>query len=146
MVYDSYEAGKDEKASTGHALPSPNSVGPLAVNPFLETGDASLEEMVAETKRGLYVTRFHYVNPVDPRKAILTGMTRGGTFLIKDGEIAGSARNLRFTQGILEALQQASLVGGEARPHRYSTWLGMGATTVPAMKVDRFRFTGATEF
>ncbi len=146
VVYDSYEAGKDEKASTGHALPSPNSVGPLAVNPFLETGDASLEEMVAETKRGLYVTRFHYVNPVDPRKAILTGMTRDGTFLIKDGEIAGSARNLRFTQGILEALQQASLVGGEARPHRYSTWLGMGATTVPAMKVDRFRFTGATEF
>lgn len=146
VVYDSYEAGKAGEVSTGHALPSPNGVGPLAVNPFLATGDSSLEEMVAETKRGLYVTRFHYVNPVDPRKAVLTGMTRDGTFLIQDGELAGAVKNLRFTQGVLEAFQEVSLLGADARPHRYSSWLGMGATTVPAVRVDRFRFTGTTEF
>lgn len=146
VVYDSYEAGREGRRSTGHALPPPNTLGPLAVNPFLATGDAGLEEMVAETKRGLYVTRLHYVNPVDPKKAVITGMTRDGTFLIEDGELAGAVRNLRFTQGLLEALREVPLLGSEARPHRYSTWLGLGATTVPSMKVERFRFTGATEF
>jgi predicted Zn-dependent protease len=146
VVYDSYTAGREGKRSTGHALLPPNPLGPIAMNTFLKTGDSSLEEMVTETKRGIYVTRFHYTNPVDPTKALITGMTRDGTFLIEDGEIAGPVRNLRFTQGIMEAFQAASLIGRAWKPHRYSSWLGVGASTAPPMRVDSFRFTGVTEF
>lgn len=146
VVYDSYTAGKEGRKSTGHALPPPNSMGPLAVNPFLKTGDSDLEEMVADTKRGVYVTRFHYTNPVDAPRALITGMTRDGTFLIEDGEIAGPVRNLRFTQGLMEAFSRATLVGRTARPHRFSSWLGIGASTVPPAKIEGFKFTGVTEF
>ncbi|MFQ6013333.1 MAG: TldD/PmbA family protein [Thermoplasmata archaeon] len=146
VVYDSYTAGREGRASTGHALTAPNPFGPLAANPFLQPGDASLEEMVEETKRGLYITRFHYANAVNPTKAILTGMTRDGTFLVEDGEVVGPVRNLRFTQGIMEALAEASLIGRDWRSHRLSSWLGFGATTVPPLRIDRFRFTGITEF
>lgn len=146
VVYDSYTAGREGKLSTGHALLPPNPLGPIAMNTFLKTGDSSLEEMVRETKRGIYVTRFHYTNPLDAPKALITGMTRDGTFLIENGEIASPVRNLRFTQGIMEAFQAASLIGREWKPHRYSSWLGVGASTAPAMRVDSFRFTGVTEF
>jgi predicted Zn-dependent protease len=146
VVYDSYTAGREGKRSTGHALLPPNPLGPIAMNTFLKTGDSSLEEMVADTKRGIYVTRFHYTNPVDAPKALITGMTRDGTFLIENGEVVAPVRNLRFTQGIMEAFEAASLMGKEGKPHRYSSWLGMGASTAPPMKVDSFRFTGVTEF
>ncbi|MFQ5919242.1 MAG: TldD/PmbA family protein [Thermoplasmata archaeon] len=146
VVYDSYTAGRENRESTGHALTAPNPFGPLAVNPFLQPGDAGLDEMVEETKRGLYVTRFHYTNAVNPAKAIITGMTRDGTFLVEDGEVVRPVRNLRFTQGIMEALEGADLIGRDWNSHRLSSWLGFGATTVPALRLERFRFTGVTEF
>ncbi|MFQ5837453.1 MAG: TldD/PmbA family protein [Thermoplasmata archaeon] len=146
VVYDSYTAGREGKKTTGHALLPPNPIGPLAMNTFLETGDSSEDEMVAETKRGIYVTRFHYTNPIDAPKALITGMTRDGTFLIENGEIRGAVKNLRFTQGLMEAFAEATLIGKEREPHRYSSWLGVGASTVPPVKIENFRFTGVTEF
>lgn len=146
VVYDSLTAGREDRTSTGHALPSPNPLGPLAVNPFIKTGAARAEELIEETERGIYVTRFHYTNTVDARKGIITGMTRDGTFLIEKGEITRPVKNLRFTQGLLEALATTNLVGREARPFRYSDWIGLGAATVPALALGTFRFTGITEF
>ena len=50
------------------------------------------------------MTRFHYTNPVHPKLAIVTGMTRDGLFLVERGEVVGPVRNLRFTQSYLAAL------------------------------------------
>jgi len=46
----------------------------------------------------LLVTRLWYIREVDPYQKIMTGMTRDGTFLIEDGQIAGGVRNFRFTR------------------------------------------------
>jgi len=145
VVYDSFTAGREEgKTSTGHSLPAPNTIGPLPRNLFLAPGGASKEDMLASTERGVWVTRFHYTNPVHPVKAVLTGMTRDGTFLIENGEIARPLRNLRFTQGILDALAQAEMLGAELKLIK-AGW-GGSATCVPALKIHGFRFTGTTEF
>ncbi len=145
VVYDSYRAGKEEgKVSTGHALPAPNPMGPLPLNSFIAPGDATLEEMIASTERGLYVTRFHYTRPAEPTKVIITGMTRDGTFLIEKGEIAYPIKNLRFTQSYLEALNHVDVIGSE--PRMLSSMGAIGRTSVPALKLNRFTFTGATEF
>jgi predicted Zn-dependent protease len=145
VVYDSYRAGKEDgKASTGHALPAPNAFGPFALNTFFAPGEATLKEMIASTERGLYVTRFHYTRPAEPTKVIITGMTRDGTFLIENGEIAYPVKNLRFTQSYLEALNHVEMIGKEPR-----LLLGMGGMardSVPALKLSKFTFTGATEF
>ncbi|HSJ57161.1 MAG TPA: TldD/PmbA family protein, partial [Anaerolineae bacterium] len=112
VVYDSYRAAREEgKASTGHALPAPNRFGPFPLNTFFGTGEATLEEMIAGTERGIYVTRFHYTRPVEPRRVVVTGMTRDGTFLIENGEIAYPVKNLRFTQSYLEALNGVESIG-----------------------------------
>jgi predicted Zn-dependent protease len=145
VVYDSFTAGREEgRASTGHSLPAPNTAGPLPLNLYLGPGKASKEEMLASTDRGIWVTRFHYTNPVHPVKAVLTGMTRDGTFLIEHGEIVRPLRNLRFTQGILEAFAGAEMLGSTLK--RVKAGWGGSATCVPALKVHEFRFTGTTEF
>lgn len=144
VVYDSYSAGKEARSSTGHALPAPNPMGPLPLNLFFAGGDTSIEEMIRGTQRGIYVTRFHYTRPVDPVRVVITGMTRDGTFLVENGEIAYPVKNLRFTQSYLESLNH---LDGISRATRLLT--GMGGLTcdsVPALKVHQFRFTGATEF
>jgi len=145
VVYDSYRAGKEEgQASTGHALPAPNTWGPLPLNAFFAPGDATLDEMIASTERGLYVTRFHYTRPAEPSQVVITGMTRDGTFLIENGEIAYPVKNLRFTQSYLEALNHVDMIGRQPR-----LLMGLGNIahdSVPALKLNKFTFTGATEF
>ena len=145
VVYDSATAAKEEgKVSTGHALPAPNTQGPIPQNLFLAPGDTTLAEMVRSTERGVYVTRFHYTRPVEPMRLVVTGMTRDGTFLIENGEIAYPVKNLRFTQSYVEALNQVGGLGRQAQ--LLSGFWGRSPTSVPALKLDSFRFTGATEF
>jgi predicted Zn-dependent protease len=142
VVYDSYTAGKEGGASTGHALPSPNTFGPIPAHTFMAPGEASKEELLASMERGLWVTRFHYTRPVHPKLVIITGMTRDGTFLVEKGEIAYPIKNLRFTQSYLEALSNVEAVSRETKLQQ--NWFG--GTRVPALKVTEFEFTGATEF
>jgi predicted Zn-dependent protease len=144
VVYDSFTAGREEnKTSTGHSLPAPNTMGPVPGNLFMAPGEATLEEMVSSTGRGIWVTRFHYTNPVHPVKTVLTGMTRDGTFLIENGEVTCPIKNMRFTQSILEALGNAAMLGAELKLVK---GFGPFATCVPAVKIENFDFTGTTEF
>lgn len=141
LVYDSLTADKEGRRSTGHALPAPNPWGPFALNLVMAPGAATHEELVRGMDRGLLVTRFHYTNVVHPKRAIVTGMTRDGTFLVEGGEIVGPVRNLRFTQSYLDALTGVEAVGRERRLLR-----GFAAYLVPAVRIGAFSFTGVTEF
>lgn len=139
IAYDSFTAGREQgRRSTGHALPAPNSIGPLPINVVVQPGDATVEKMIASTNRGLLVTRFHYTNILQPKQSIFTGMTRDGTFLIEDGRIVGGVRNLRFTQSILEALSNVEMISEDGKRDDY-VW-------APAMKIRGFNFSGKTEF
>jgi predicted Zn-dependent protease len=145
VVYDSFTAGREEaKSSTGHSLPAPNTMGPLPIHLFMAPGTATKEEMLASTECGIWVTRFHYTNPVHPVKTVLTGMTRDGTFLIEKGQITRPLKNLRFTQSILEAFSQAEMLGKKCKLIKQG-W-GSLATCAPAAKIHGFSFTGTTEF
>ena len=141
VVYDSYTAGKEGKQSTGHALPAPNTFGPMPRNLFLATGANTKEEMLKSTKRGIWVTRFWYTRPIHPLKVIVTGTTRDGTYLIEDGELTKPVRNFRFTQSYLDALSNVEMIGKTAK-----TVTGMATVRVPALKINKFNFTGVTQF
>lgn len=142
VAYDSYTAGREGKISTGHALPAPNTYGPLPLNLFLAPDDADAEALLDGIPRGLWVTRFHYVNVVHPTKTILTGMTRDGTFLIENGRITRPVHNLRFTQSVLEALSNVEAIGRESMLLQDE----LGGTRVSALRIGRFSFSSATQF
>jgi predicted Zn-dependent protease len=142
VVHDTATARRAGTQSTGHALPRPNNFGPLAWNLFMAPGSTSRETMLAGMDRGILVTRFHYVNVVHPKKAILTGMTKDGTFLVEHGRISRPLRNFRFTQSIPEAFSRISAITSDTRlvAAEYS---GINAR-VPALRIDGFNFTGVT--
>lgn len=98
----------------------------------MRPGDSSVEEMVAGTERGLYVTRFWYMRTVHPRDAVITGMTRDGTFLIERSELTAPVRNLRFTQSYVDALRETEAVGQRAR----RAWSNPGIVGAPALKLS----------
>ncbi len=139
VVYDSFTAAREGKPNTGHALPAPNSYGPLPSHTMLEAGDATVAEMIRSIDRGIYVTRFHYTNTVHPVKTLFTGMTRDGTFLIEHGELTRPVKNLRFTQSILDVLHDVKAIGRERiQCSEYIT------IVAPAVHAARFNFTGIT--
>ncbi len=51
-----------------------------ALHLSMAPGESSREELIASTERGIWVTRFHYLNGlIEPKSAVMTGMTRDGT-------------------------------------------------------------------
>jgi len=148
VVHDIRSAARAGTTSTGHALaPGGATDGPAPTNLVLAGGGAaSLEELCAPIDRGLYVTRLWYVNTVEPRHAVLTGMTRDGTFLIENGEITRPLRDVRFTDSALrilaatEELTSAQRLVGEADLYdrRFAT-----GVLCPALRAEGFRVTGA---
>ncbi|NIM46794.1 MAG: hypothetical protein GTN40_01385 [Candidatus Aenigmarchaeota archaeon] len=141
VVYDSYTAGKYGKESTGHAYIAPNPLGPLPLHLVLMPGEHSKEDMIRSTKKGIWVTRFHYANVHHFKKLNLTGMTRDGTFLIENGEIVAGIKNLRFTQSIPEALNKVEMIGRDLKLNSH-----IGMHLAPVLKIKDFNFTSKTEF
>jgi predicted Zn-dependent protease len=109
-------------------------------------GDAeSVEELAELVGDGLYITRLHYLGVVHPREGIITGMTRDGTFRIRDGKIAEPLVNLRFTvavpdflRDVLELTNKTALVNSQ---HFYGERYPYGVLA-PAIASERFTVTG----
>lgn len=142
VVYDTQTARKDGKASTGHALPAGSTFGPVPRHMHMTPGTATKEDLIRAVRRGILVTRFWYTRMVHPLTVTVTGMTRDGTFLIENGEIVAPVRNLRFTQGYLEALNNVDLIGKDAKLQKDF----FAYNRVPALKIAQWNFTGVTEY
>lgn len=141
VVTDARYAQRLGFENTGHALPAPNPHGPEARHLVVAAGTKSLGQLIAETERGLLVSRFWYIRPVDQRRTIVTGMTRDGTFLIENGALVRGVRNMRFNQSILAALAAAEFADRQARTGGYAY-----AIVTPAVKIEGFHFTSGTDF
>lgn len=141
VVHDAATGRRAGTGSTGHGLPAPNLVGPMPMNLFMAPGSVPRDNLIAGVKRGVWVTRFHYINPVHPKKAILTGMTKDGTFLIENGRLARPVLNFRFTQSIPDAFSHVVAASRETKllPGEF-----FGAARCPALHLASFNFTGTT--
>lgn len=137
LLYDFRSAKKEGKESTGHG--GFGGWGAMAANLFMAPGNASLDDLIGMTKRGILITRLNYTNMAHPAKVLVTGTTRDGTFLIEEGKIVRPAKNFRFTESALRVFGTVDAVGKE------TVRAGRGAN-VPAIHVPAFNFTGVTEF
>lgn len=146
VVYDSITANKDKVKSTGHALPPDEAEGALCLNLFVKAGNSSREKMIESCEKGLLITRFHYINGLlDTRNALMTGMTRDGTFWIENGKIQHGVKNLRFTESMLKAFSNVEQISRD-RKIVNSWWEDLGCIVCPSMLIKNFKFTGKTEF
>lgn len=104
-------------------------------------GDASLGDMIASVRRGIYVTRFSHVGMVSSRTLVMSGVTRDGTFLIERGAITGAVRNLRFEDSPMRVLKSVQALG----PAERVPVGGPMPLVMPGAVVADFLFTGVSD-
>jgi predicted Zn-dependent protease len=125
LSYSRYWAQKQGKEAT-----------PAPPNLIMEGGDASLEQLIRETTRGILLTRTWYIRFVDPQTLLLTGLTRDGTFYVENGEIKHAIKNLRFNESPVIMLNNIDALG---KPER------VRGNLIPPMRVRDFTFTSLSD-
>ena len=138
---DSHYAKLLKVKPSGHANFPDDIEGPLGYNLIMEGGSVSENEMVHSARQAILITRFHYINGfLDPRRALMTGMTRDGTFLIKDGKVRSAVFDLRFTESCLEAFRRIKYISKERKliADHLET---LGSVYAPSVYIKDFNFT-----
>lgn len=107
-------------------------------------GSATLDQMVAETERGLLLTTLWYIREVDPATLLLTGLTRDGVYLVEEGEVVGAVNNFRFNESPLDLLRRADRVGRTERtlPREWKDWFTR--TAMPPLRIPDFRMSSVS--
>ncbi len=136
LFYDRYWASQKNVAPV-----------PFPGNSIMEGGNASLEDMIKDTKRGILVTRFWYIRAVDPQTLLYTGLTRDGTFFIENGKIKHPIKNFRFNESPVIMLNNLETLGKQVRVNGGGGGGGGGGASalIPYMKIRDFTFTSLSD-
>ena len=133
LVYNRFWAQRNNREPTG-----------FPANYMMSGGNASVDEMIRSTERGLLVTRLWYIRSVDPRTILFTGLTRDGTFLIENGRITTAVKNMRWNESPIFLLNNIDILGQPTRVNASEDGEG-GAVVVPAVKARDFTFTSLSD-
>ena len=135
LYYDRQWAARQKKdptpATTGNSL-------------VLEGSNMTTAEMIKTTRRGLLVTFFWYIRPVDQPTLLNTGMTRDGLFLIENGEIAGPVQNFRWNMSPIVGFNNITAVGTPMPIHTGESYDGPGTALVPPVRIEDFYMTSVS--
>jgi predicted Zn-dependent protease len=113
-------------------------------------GTSSIDEMIATTQRGLVVTRFNNIVPLDGGSLLATGLTRDGLWLVEHGKITKAVKNFRFTESplfVLNSIEQLGVPVPVFRPVKSAYVQGIPLTPaiVPPIKSRDFSFTSTID-
>lgn len=138
-VHDSYYAAQAGTKSTGNALPPDNTFGPYPKAMVMTSGGLTLNDLIASTKRAVYVGHFWYLNFVNPMRTLVTGTTRDGTFLVEDGAVVSPVTDMRIMQSMLESFNNVEAISSDRRlVYKYGVLM-----YVPAMRLSNFNFVSS---
>jgi predicted Zn-dependent protease len=118
-----------------------------AVDNLIMTAEsaASLESMIASTKRGLLLTCLWYIREVDPQTLLLTGLTRDGVYLVEEGEVVGAVNNFRFNEspvGMLSRLTEAGATEATL-PREWGDYFTRAA--MPPLRIEAFNMSSVSQ-
>jgi len=109
---------------------------PFPAGGIMAGGDASLEDLIRSTRKGILVTRLWYIRSVDPQTLLYTGLTRDGTFYIENGAIKYPVKNFRFNESPIIMLNNLETLGQQVR---------INGNLIPYMKIRDFTFTSLSD-
>ncbi len=145
VVYDTISAKKVGGKSTGNALGHDRDKyysSPMTENLIVQNNSTNIEDMIKKTDYGIYINRFWYVREINFKEASVTGMTRDGTFLIKNGKIDHALHNLRFTVSLVDVFSSIESIGDKL----HLSEAPIGTVLTPAMKLSRFFVSGSSVY
>ena len=110
-LHNTSTARKYKTESTGNA----GLISPGPWNIVVKKGDLSFPEMIKEVKKGIYVTNVWYTRFANYHAGDFSTIPRDGAFLINNGKIVGSLKNIRISENILRLLGNVKGVENKAR-------------------------------
>ena len=137
LSYSRYWAQKQGKTAT----PQPG-------NLIMDGGSATIDELIAGVERGVLVTRFWYIRPLDPQTLLVTGLTRDGLFLIEKGKVTRPVKNMRWNESPVFALNNLDAMTASERT---VSGEGVGdassgiSIVCPAARIREFTFTSGSD-
>ncbi len=108
-------------------------------------GGGSLSDVVARMDNGLLVTCLWYNRVVDPQTMLLTGLTRDGVYVVRDGEVAGACGNFRFNESPVALLGRIVDSGTPERTLAREMGDYFNRATMPPLLVADFNMSTASE-
>jgi predicted Zn-dependent protease len=142
-IRDGKLAALVQTRASARATDSP--VTPMIDNLILDGGgSASLDEMIASTRRGLLLTSLWYIRDVDPEVLLLTGLTRDGVYLVENGEVTGAVNNFRFNESPVDLLGRTTEIGATTRTmaREWADWFTL--TRMPPARVPDFNMSSVS--
>jgi PmbA protein len=94
-------------------------IQPTPWNTEMDPGNVSKDELFHEVKRGLYLTNTWYTRFQNYATGDFSTIPRDGIFLIEDGEITQSLKDLRLSDNILRLLKQ---IAGISKERQHVHW------------------------
>jgi len=114
-------------------------------------GPTSIDEMIANCERGLYVHRLSAVHEVDALSGTMEGFTRHGCLLIQNGKITHPVKDFRFRESPFLALNRVLALGTPQRvafgfqpPHENQPW-PLPPVIAPPVMVRDFNFSALAD-
>jgi predicted Zn-dependent protease len=106
---------------------------------------ASLDDMIASTKRGLLLTCLWYIRVVDPQTLLMTGLTRDGVYLVEDGEVAGAVNNFRYNESPVGMLSRVMEAGAteQTLPREWGDYFNR--TAMPPLRIEGFNMSSVSQ-
>jgi PmbA protein len=108
-LHNTSTAKKFKTKTTGNA----GLIAPEPTNTILIPGKHSKEEIFREVKNGLYITNVWYTRFQNYRTGDFSTIPRDGIFLIKNGEIAGSFKNIRVSDNLERMLKNVAAISNK---------------------------------
>ena len=106
--------------------------------------EATLEQMIAGTERGLLLTCLWYIREVDPATLLQTGLTRDGVYLVEDGRVTAAVNNFRFNESPLDLLRRTTEAGATeiTLPREWKDWFTR--TAMPPLRIPDFHMSSVS--
>ncbi|MGD9957100.1 MAG: metallopeptidase TldD-related protein, partial [Candidatus Nanopelagicales bacterium] len=111
----------------------------------VEGASGSLDDVVARTDDGLLVTCTWYNRTVDAQTGLLTGLTRDGVYVVRGGEVVGSATNFRFNESPLALLSRIRDAGTPVPTLAREMGDYFNRAVMPPLLVDDFNFSTVSQ-
>ena len=140
FAHDRLSARKMGTKSNGCAMIIWGESLPMPIAAKIIPGQKSRQQLIEEMDNGLLVTNLHYTNFIDVSRGTETGMTKDGLFIIKNGEIVGSAHNMRFTDSLPQMFSNAEI---SREVLQVVTFFGM-SQAAPTIRLDSMNFSSKT--
>lgn len=138
VLHNHATASKAGRESSGNA----GLVSPRPFNLMVSPGDSDRRSMLDSMERGIVVSNIWYLRYQNYRSGDFSAIPRDAMFLVEDGEVVGSLRDLRISDNILGMLSRIRSLSQERRWVRW--WEVDTPTLSPFMLCGEVRFTRST--